>query len=434
VLFHHALVDDLITKEEFEQRVEKKIDECGDLVDEPTAAMMVVGELGREHVKIKGLSAKSSLFSFFGKILDKTEPKEFTRADGETGWVATILLGDETGTTRVVLWDEKAGAVLDVVAGEVLEVIGRHPGKSTKEIYALALRKASCEISCSLPKDGSPQGSLSNEPVDLDAILVARGEPRTFTKRDGSEGEMADAIIGDAAGTARIVAWVPDLLLSVPVGAALHITGAKPNQRDEGRSYSLDDKSTVTITDQVISIPFTPINAVGDQGMYTVRGTVKQIQQPRSFTTRSGTPSWVRNVTISDGKDDQRVVLWGENALVPLAVDDCIEVYHAVAKPGRFGDIELGVGRGSALVVPKEAAQPVPIIFSGTIISGPGCLFIDNGTDRYLIEGSFPVGNEVQVTGILSGSRIIPDAVVPVGITAETVLAHIRQFRDQQDA
>ena len=148
VLFHYALVDDLITQEEFERRVEEKIEECGDLVDEPTAAMMVVGALGREHVKIKGLSAKSSLFSFFGKIIDKTEPKEFDRPDGEKGWVATILLGDETGTTRVVLWDQKAGAVLDTAIGEVLEVIGRHPGKSTKEIYALALRKASCEISC----------------------------------------------------------------------------------------------------------------------------------------------------------------------------------------------------------------------------------------------------------------------------------------------
>ncbi len=131
MLFHYALVDDLITKEEFERRVEAKIDECGDLVDEPTAAMMVVGELGREHVKIRGLSAKSSLFSFFGKVLEKTEPKEFDRADGDKGWVATLLLGDETGATRVVLWDEKAGAVLDIAAGDVLEIIGRHPGKST---------------------------------------------------------------------------------------------------------------------------------------------------------------------------------------------------------------------------------------------------------------------------------------------------------------
>jgi len=425
VLFHYALVDDLIAKEEFERRVEEKIDECGDLVDEPTAAMMVVGALGREHVKIRGLSAKSSLFSFFGKVIDKTEPKEFDRADGEKGWVATLLLGDETGTTRVVLWDEKAGAALDVAPGEVLEVIGRHPGKSTKEIYALALRKASIEISCQSPKE---PGSLSNEPVDLDAVLIARGEPRTYTRRDGSSGEMVDAVIGDAAGTARLVAWAPELLLSFPPGAALRITGAKPNMRDEGRSYSLDEKSTVTPTEQVITIPFAPISSVADQGTYSVRGEVKQLQQPRSFTTRGGTPSWVRNVLITDGNDELKIVLWGENALVPLAAGDCIEVYNATAKPGRFGDIELAVGRGSALRVPKETVQP--IVFSGTIIPGPGCTFIDDGNDRYLIEGSFPAGAELQVTGTLAGSRIIPETVVPVEIRAETVMAHLQKLRD----
>ncbi len=63
--FHHALVDDLISKEDFELRVEEKIEECGDLIDEPTAAMLVVGDLGRAHVKIKGLSGKSSSILFF---------------------------------------------------------------------------------------------------------------------------------------------------------------------------------------------------------------------------------------------------------------------------------------------------------------------------------------------------------------------------------
>jgi replication factor A1 len=241
---------------------------------------------------------------------------------------------------------------------------------------------------------------------------------------------MVDAIIGDAAGTARMVAWAPDLLLVVPAGAAIHITGAKPNQRDEGRSYSLDEKSTVTITDQVISIPFTPLGSVADQGVYSVQGTIRQLQQPRSFTTRNGTPSWVRNVTITDGKDDQKIVLWGENALVPLAAGDSIEVYHATAKPGRFGDIELAVGRGSALRVPKEPEAPVPIVFSGTIIAGQGCTFIDNGKDRYLIEGNFPEGSEVEVTGTLSGSRIIPGEVVPVVISTETVLAHVKALMD----
>lgn len=422
--FHYALVDDLITKEEFERRVEAKIEDCGDLVDEPTAAMMVVGELGREHVKIKGLFAKSSLFSFFGKVIDKTEPKEFDRADGEKGWVATLMLGDETGTTRVVLWDQKAGAVLDTGIGEVLEVIGRHPGKSMHEIYALALRKASCEITCT----ATANGGLSTEPVELDCILLAVEPPRTFTKRDGTTGEMVEAVIGDKDGTARIVAWVPELLGGISAGTAVHITNARPSGRGDGRNYSLDEKSAVTVTDSEISVPFTPLGKVSDNGTYSVKGEIRQVQQPRSFTTRAGTASWVRNLLLREENDELRIVLWGENALVPVSPGDTIEVYHATAKAGKYGGIELGVGRGSAFRVPKDEARPIE--FSGTIIEGYGCRFIDNGTVRYLIEGEFPHGSEIAVKGILTGSRIVPEQVEPVVLTAEKILAELRTFRE----
>lgn len=426
MLFHYALVDDLIPKEEFERRVEQKIEECGDLVDEPAAALMVVGELGREHVKIRGLSAKSSLFSFFGKILDKTEPKEFDRADGEKGWVATLLLGDETGSTRVVLWDEKAGAVLDTAVGEVLEVIGRHPGKSTHEIYALALRKAGCEIACSIPAGAG--GSLSTEPVDLDAVLLAVSPVRTFTKRDGSTGEMTEAVIGTAEGTARLVSWDPALLDGLPAGITVRITNAKPSNRGEGRNYSIDGKSTVTAAETAVVIPFSPIRSVADQGTYSVQGEVKQVQQPRSFTLRNGETSWVRNIVIHDGEEELKVVIWGEPALIPVVPGTRVEVYNGTAKPGRFGGIELGAGRGSVFRVPDDVARPVT--FTGTIIAGPGCFFIDNGTERYLIEGTFVHGTEVTVSGILAGSRIRPDTINPVSTDAEAVLQNVRRFRE----
>ena len=428
VLFHYALVDDLITTEEFQQRVDSKIEECGDLVDEPTAAMMVIGELGRQHVKIKGLSGKSSLFSFFGKVVDKTEPKEFDRADGEKGWVATLLLGDETGTTRVVLWDEKAGAAVDVAIGDVLEIIGRHPGKSTKEIYALAIRQASCEISCAMPAQGTGASSLSDEPVDLDALVISVNEPRSFTRRDGTTSEMVEAVIGDDKGSARLVAWVPELLCEIAPGTTVHISGAKPNHKSEGRDYSLDEKSTVTVTDTVVSIPFTPLGSVSDQGVYSVRGQVKQQQQPRTFTTRNGTASWVRNIIIVDEGEELRMVLWGDFALTPLKTGDRVEAYHATAKPGRFGGIELGVGRGSALRVPDEEAHT--IVFSGTIIHGQGCTFIDNGTDRYLIDGSFPHGTGLKVTGLIKGSRIVPTQAEPVVLKRDEVLAHLQRFNE----
>ena len=432
MLFHYALVDDLISKEEFERRVEVKIDECGDLVDEPTAAMLVIGELGRQHVKIRGLSGKSSLFSFFGKVIDKTEPKEFDRKDGEKGWVATLLLADETGTTRVVLWDEKAGAAGDIDVGDVLEIIGRHPGRSTTEIYALALRKASCEITCAFPKNGAAGESLSAEPVDLDVVLIALEELRTFSRKDGTTGEMQEIVVGDALGTARVVVWAPSLVADILPGTSVHISGAKSDRRGMGRGYSLDEKSSVAVTDQAITVPFIPLCSVGEEGIYSIQAEVKEVKEPRSFTGRDGSGSWVRNIVVSDGKDELKVVLWGEKALIPVNPGDQVDVYHATAKPGRFGGIELGAGRGSSFCVPKR--EPEPVIFEGMIIAGPGCTFIDNGTERYLIEGDLPHGAEMRVTGVLSGSRIIPDHVQPIELSPETLLRDIREFMKELNA
>ena len=140
----------------------------------------------------------------------------------------------------------------------------------------------------------------------------------------------------------------------------------------------------------------------------------------------------MRNIVVSDGKDELKVVLWGEKALIPVHPGDRVEIYHATAKPGRFGGIELGAGRGSSFRVPER--EPEPIVFEGTIITGPGCTFIDNGAERYIIEGDLPHGAEMRVTGVLSGSRIIPDQVQPVEISPETLLREIREFRNGLNA
>jgi replication factor A1 len=427
VQFHYALVDDLITREEFEARVEAKIDNCGTLVDEQTAAMLVVGELGRAHVKVQGLSGRSSLFSFFAKVIDKTDLKVFDRPDGEKGAVATLLLGDETGTVPVVLWDERARAVEEITRGDVLEVIGRHSGKSAQEIYALALRKASCTIECNVPADGAE--SLRAEPISLDTLLIALEEPRPFTRRDGTGGEMVEAVIGDLHGTARLVAWAPEVLAGILPGTSIHITGAKPDRRGEGRAYSIDEKSTVAFTDTQVSTPLTPIGSVGDRGSYSVQGDIKRVQEPHAFKTRDGRASWVRNIIITDSRDDLNVVLWGEKALLPIVPGTRIEIFHATAKPGRFHEIELGVGRGSAIRIP--AMQSGEIVFEGTVIISNGNTFIDNGEVRYLIEGcELPPWREVRVKGVLSGDRIRPAGFEPLTVNPEEIKKKAKDLQD----
>jgi replication factor A1 len=185
----------------------------------------------------------------------------------------------------------------------------------------------------------------------------------------------------------------------------------------------------VAVTDLKITVPFTPVGSVSDEGVYSIQGDVKEVKEPRSFTSRNGSASWVRNILVSDGKDEIKVVVWGEKALLPVQPGDQIEIYHATARAGRFGGIELSVGRGSSVHVPKEESHP--IVFEGTIIAGQGCTFIDNGTQRYLIDRDLPHGAEMQITGILSGNRIIAEYSQPVDLKAETLLVQIRGFIEE---
>ncbi|WP_231476649.1 hypothetical protein [Methanoculleus sp. MH98A] len=127
--FHYLLVDDLLEKGEFERRVEEKVAESGDLLDERTAAMLVVKDLGRSHIRIRDLAAAPSLACFFAKVLSVGEPREFERPDGTPGIVANVTVGDETGRARLTLWDEKAAGVSEIEAGDVLEILAGRRGK-----------------------------------------------------------------------------------------------------------------------------------------------------------------------------------------------------------------------------------------------------------------------------------------------------------------
>ncbi|MGB4173830.1 MAG: hypothetical protein WBJ88_08830 [Candidatus Methanoculleus thermohydrogenotrophicum] len=123
--FHYLLVDDLVGREEFERRVLGKVAESGNLLDARTAAMLVVKDLGRAHIRIRDLKEAPSLACFFAKVLSIGEPREFERSDGTTGLVANVMVGDETGKARLTLWDEKAGGVHELEVGDVLEILGR---------------------------------------------------------------------------------------------------------------------------------------------------------------------------------------------------------------------------------------------------------------------------------------------------------------------
>jgi len=406
VKFHYLLVDDLLGKEEFERRVEEKVAESGNLLDERTAAMLVVRDLGRAHIRIRDLAAAPSLACFFAKVLAVGEPREFERPDGTPGIVANVTVGDETGRARLTLWDEKAAAVAEIEVGDVLEILGRPKGGGkVPDVTAVAVQEAACEITCeeaAAPEGVGPAG-------DLEVRLIAIESPRTFTRRDGTPGEMVEAVVGNEDGVFRLVAWAPDVLLAVEPGENVVIRGAVARESDRGIEYSLGESASVIPSDREIDISMDAIADIVEGGTYSLLGTVLSVQSSRSFVTRTGRQSSVRNLVIADPTGEIPAVIWGEKAGEHLVPGDRIEIYNATARRGRYGDLEVHLSWGSAFVVLGDEEEEIEVV--GTIVPTRQGTALDTGDACYLLREPLPVGYIVRARGTVHRGVISPSSL-----------------------
>ncbi|MFH1682928.1 MAG: OB-fold nucleic acid binding domain-containing protein [Candidatus Woesearchaeota archaeon] len=114
-----------LSADELESRIKTKINELSGLISEEGAAHIIANELGVEVVeekrrlKVKEVYAGMRDLEIIGKIVSKSEIREFQKEDRK-GKVANLVLGDDTGTLRVVCWGDQTDLVKKVSEGDVL--------------------------------------------------------------------------------------------------------------------------------------------------------------------------------------------------------------------------------------------------------------------------------------------------------------------------
>jgi replication factor A1 len=108
-----------LKRKEIMEIIDKKKSEAGDFLTDETAARIAASELGVEIVKkpfrlkiqIQDLISGLNDVTVDGQVVAIYPPKTFTRRDWTEGKVASILISDNSGTLRVVLWDDKVELV-----------------------------------------------------------------------------------------------------------------------------------------------------------------------------------------------------------------------------------------------------------------------------------------------------------------------------------
>jgi replication factor A1 len=133
-----------LSEEEITSKIQQKEAELSGLVSKDGAAHIIANELGvklidpGKKVKIKDIFAGMRNVNTVGKVLRLFEVREFSRADGSKSKVGSLVLGDETGTVRIVCWGDQADNLHKIVEDNVVMVqsgYSRDSNRGYREVH-----------------------------------------------------------------------------------------------------------------------------------------------------------------------------------------------------------------------------------------------------------------------------------------------------------
>ncbi len=235
-----------ITPRELDDKIKAKINDLSGLISEEGAAHIIANELGiqiaqsnDERLKVKEIMPGMRNVNLAGKIVRKYDVREFTK--GETkGKVASILLGDETGSLRIVFWNDQVNIFDGLAEGDIVLVKEGYVKESAagKEVHigdraSVEVNPQGIEISNVRTTPTAQRKTIAkiepDEQCELFGTVVQIFDPRywntcptcnkkvvetngTYTCNEHAQvtpgiGYVMNAVIDDGTGNIRCVFW-----------------------------------------------------------------------------------------------------------------------------------------------------------------------------------------------------------------------------------
>lgn len=316
--------------------------------------------------KIKDIKDGMGDINLTGKVLEVSEVRTFQRKDGNSGMVGNMLIGDETGTLRVTLWDEKTDFLNQIEYGDTVELVNAYARENafTQKVELQIgnrsiIRKSEKKIE--YEEEFTP---IANIKADMNNINVSGrildiSEIRTFEKKDGSVGRVGNVLLGDSTGKIRLTIWdeKTDFLEEIDFDETVEVLNAysRENTFSQQIELSLGARGIIQRSEKTVDYreKFTDIADIIPGESYSIQGKVSEIGELREFEKEDGTGNVVANLQLKDETGSIRLTLWGEQAYVieDLDIDSEIQIIDAYAKYGLNEEIELSVGNRSRVII-----------------------------------------------------------------------------------
>jgi replication factor A1 len=463
-------LDTEVSREEFEEAVEEKVEQMDGLVDEETAAQLLAHELADNEVEtIADIDTAMDEVKFLAKVRSVGDLNTFDRDDGE-GKVINVEAADETGSVRLAFWDEQADAVAagELEVGDVLRVKGTpKDGYNGLEVSVTeAEPDDEVDIEVALEGDSIEALTLGQSDVTLRGLVLGTDSLRTFDRDDGSEGRVANLTLGDETGRIRVTLWddMAPRAEELDPGTAVEVVDGYVKERDGDLELHVGDRGAVDEVEESVEYDpdATAIEAVAIDETVDIAGVVRSTDPVRTFDRDDGSEGQVRNVRLQDETGDIRVALWGEKAQRDIAPGDELLAADVEIQDGWQDDLEASAGWQSTVVVledadtgvgtdtaesgdqsntepavsdggdsaglsdfadgegPTETAsestggQTEAVEFTGTVVQTGDPVILDDGTETMSVEtdARLRLGEEITARGSIDGDALDADEIL----------------------
>jgi replication factor A1 len=386
--------------------IEEKREELGkEVINDESAAMIVARELGvdlhqmspKARQRIEDITEATRNVAITAKVINIGTVRTFSRKDGGSeGKVASIMVSDETGKMRVVLWDDLTNAVSEdiISVGNIVQLRGAYVKKGLGDALELNLGRMGQirvledyeiedlgidfkESTLGEYKISDLEDGMFN--INLKVQIQRVFRLSTFTRKsDGSEGKVLSIVGADETGTARLVFWDDKAseMENAEEGEVIHISGANTRLNRDGSSIEVHVGRAATIErgldEDIDAVELDQLEGGAEpQGLkqiadlttgmrdVDIEGKVATIFEERTFTTENGRDGRVRNAILVDESGSIRVTFWNEDVdtIQEVKEGDVIKILHGYVKEGFRGGVEYQVGRRSEIHVNPKGSK-----------------------------------------------------------------------------
>ncbi|HUU79708.1 MAG TPA: DUF2240 family protein [candidate division Zixibacteria bacterium] len=397
-----------LSKEEVIEKINEKVKELGSLITPEGAAHIIARELeinlyDSQSIKKPQPTSISDLMGGMNNVTITAlvkgvyEPKNFSRSDGTQGAVQNLHLIDKTGYCRLVLWDTQIGQFGDmgISKGTILRISGAFVKESqfdkVKEISLSS--RSQIEID---PKDAKksnfPESLLSFQKintmqlgltdVELVGRIVAIRPISSFTKKDGSEGQISAIEIADETGKIKITLWddKADIIENLKIDNVIEVLGGYTRQGlndsievhlgkngtiNKNNKVKIDVPKEILESKSIITAQKTSSSPSEEVRLSDLKENMKNISiiaritgtsSIREFDRKDGTESKVGSLLVSDNSGPGKVTLWNSmtDYIKKVEIGDVIRIEGAYVKLGLRGEPEVHVGSNTTIEINPE--------------------------------------------------------------------------------